>query len=56
MLADFGSERRLFSPKQLELLTSIGLTIGEGRHPARKSAEIAISLLEAAKEQGFQGH
>jgi hypothetical protein len=53
-LADFGKERRLFSPKQNDLLTSIGLTIGEGRYPARKPAEIALNLLETAKANGFK--
>jgi hypothetical protein len=52
-LADFGSQRRLFSPKQLNLLTDLGLTIGAGRHPSGKSAEIALALLETARNHGF---
>ena len=53
-LADFSTERRLFSPKQLEVLTSTGLSIGEGRHPARKTAEIALALLSQARAAGFE--
>lgn len=52
-LADFASERRLFSPKQLEVLTSVGLTIGEGKRPVRKYAEIALALLAQAEACGF---
>jgi hypothetical protein len=53
--ASYGTEHRLFSPKQLEVLTSLSLTVGEGRHPARKTAEVALALLRQAKKHGFAG-
>ena len=53
-LADFAKERRLFSPKQLEILTTVGLTVGEGRYPAKKTAEIALALLAQARTSGFE--
>jgi len=52
-VADFAHERRLFTPKQIEILTSTSLTIGEGRYPRRQSAEIALALLAEARNQGF---
>ena len=52
-VASFAEERSLFTPKQLEVLTSVSLTVGEGRRPAHRSAEIALSLLEKARASGF---
>jgi hypothetical protein len=53
-VADYASERRLFSPKQLEVLTNIGLGLGEGKPPSKKTSEIALSLLSQAKGHGFE--
>lgn len=53
-VANYADEKKLFTPKQIEILTSVSLTIGEGRKPARKSAEIALSLLTQAKSNGYR--
>ncbi|RYD85409.1 MAG: abortive phage infection protein [Verrucomicrobiaceae bacterium] len=52
-VAEFAAERRLFSPKQLDVLTNTGLIVGEGKYPSKKVAEIALSLLLQAKDAGF---
>jgi hypothetical protein len=53
-LVTFSNELRLFSPKQVDLITTLSLTISEGRYPPKRTADIALSILKMAESHGFK--